>query len=626
MPIRLLPDQLIDQIAAGEVIERPASVLKELLENSLDAGAGQIDVSVERGGIGRCRVRDDGCGIGPDELPLALSRHATSKITSLEDLEQVATMGFRGEALPSIASVSRLQITSRQPQDDSGWQVSADGGEIGEPAPAAHPVGTTIDVRDLFFNTPARRRFLRTERTEFSHLETLFRRVALSRFGVSFTLEHNGRTAVRLPAATSEAQREQRLASVCGQAFVEHALRVEHDAQSLRLSGWVAQPTFSRSQPDMQYFYVNGRMIRDKLIMHAVRHAFRDVLFHGRYPAYVLFLELDPARVDVNAHPAKSEVRFRDSSAVHGFVSRTVEQVVAATHPGGSEQPAAELSGTEVPAADGSSGADPRGTGGATGAGFSGWAPGRSRLPEQGRMTLGTRERLAAWQSLYGEGGPAADRASGVADGAAAPASGIDPGASDQDAPLGHALAQLHGVYLLAQNRHGLVLVDIHAAHERIVYERMKTAWSGGRVTAQPLLVPLSLAVSSGEAEAAEAVADSLARIGLTLSRSGPQTLIVREVPALLAGADVEQLVRDVVSDIAEHGSSARIEQRIDELLATMACHGSVRANRRLTVDEMNTLLRDMEQTERADQCNHGRPTWTQLGMAELDRLFLRGR
>jgi DNA mismatch repair protein MutL len=631
MPIRLLPDQLVDQIAAGEVIERPASVLKELLENSLDAGAGRIDVTVERGGVGRCRVQDDGAGIPRDELALALSRHATSKIASLEDLERVATMGFRGEALPSIASVSRLTVTSRHRGETQAWQVSSEGGAPGEPVPAAHPPGTTVDVRDLFYNTPARRRFLRSERTEFGHLETLFRRVALSRFDVAFSLTHNGRRIVTLPAAEDAAVREQRLASVCGQAFVDHALHLEHETESLRLSGWVAQPTFSRSQPDMQYFYVNGRMIRDKLVMHAVKHAYRDVLYHGRHPAYVLFIELDPARVDVNAHPAKSEVRFRDSSTIHGFLSRTVEQVVARTHPGamvpdaggGGDAPGAPAS---LPGAAGESARGAVAAGPApmrlrpSGGGASGAYP----MPvRQNEMGLGTRERLAAWRSLYGDPGaaPADTEAAGPSAAADDPADG-----QDEDAPLGHALAQLHGVFLLAQNRRGLVVVDIHAAHERIVYERMKAAWAQGRVTAQPLLVPVAVAVSSREADAAEAAAGDLERLGLDLGRAGPETLVVRAVPALLAGADAEGIVRDVVADLGEHGSTSRIEQQIDGLLSTMACHGSVRANRRLTLDEMNTLLRDMERTERADQCNHGRPTWTQLDVADLDRLFLRGR
>ncbi|MEO0421483.1 MAG: DNA mismatch repair endonuclease MutL [Pseudomonadota bacterium] len=613
MPIRLLPDQLIDQIAAGEVIERPASVLKELLENALDAGATRVEVTLERGGIGRCAVRDDGAGIPADEMPLALSRHATSKITSLDDLERVATMGFRGEALPSIASVSRTILTSCTGEGPAhALEASVEGSEV---APAAHPKGTTVDVRDLFYNTPARRRFLRTERTEYGHAEALFRRVALSRFDVAFSLTHNGKRVLDLPPAHDRERQEARVAALCGEAFLEHALYVEREGESLTLRGWIAQPTFSRSQADMQYCYVNGRMVRDKLLNHAVRHGYRDVLFHGRHPAYVLFLTMDPARVDVNAHPAKFEVRFRDSGAVHGFVGRTIEHVLAQTHPGGE--------GVAAPAAlaEGVS-SHPDASPGLAADG----APPQSAMHRgvgtQQRMSLAdTRTRLEAWSSLYGA--PKATRGGAPTMAVAeAPANAAAPG----EMPLGQALAQVHGVYLLAENEHGLVVVDMHAAHERIVYERMKQAWEGGRVTAQPLLMPVRLAVSNREADAAEAVAEELARLGLGLTRQGPQTLLIREVPALLASADAEQLVRDVLADLNEHGASNRIQQAVDELLATMACHGSVRANRQLTRDEMNQLLRDMERTERADQCNHGRPTWSQLSMSDLDRLFLRGR
>lgn len=617
MPIRLLPDQLIDQIAAGEVIERPASVLKELLENALDAGARRVDVTLERGGIGRCTVRDDGAGIAAEEMALALSRHATSKIFNLDDLEQVATMGFRGEALPSIASVSRTTLTSCT-GDGAAHTLAAASEEGAELAPAAHPKGTTVDVRDLFYNTPARRRFLRTERTEYAHAEGLFRRVALSRFDVAFALTHNGKRVLDLAPAHDREQQEARVAAVCGNAFLEHALYVEREGESLGLRGWIAQPTFSRSQADMQYCYVNGRMVRDKLLNHAVRHGYRDVLFHGRHPAYVLFLTMAPSRVDVNAHPAKFEVRFRDSGAVHGFVGRTIEHVLAQTHPGAHSGAApTELDQGVTPDAIGQRGL------------ASDEAPPHAAINRgagtQQRMSLGdTRSRLEAWRSLYGAPAATAPDLGGATTSAVAEAP-VRP-AADDDAPLGQALAQVHGVYLLAENKHGLVVVDMHAAHERIVYERMKVAWEGGRVTAQPLLMPVRLAVSSREADAAEAATDELSRLGLALTRQGPQSLLIREVPALLAHADVEQLVRDVLADLLEHGASNRIQQAVDELLATMACHGSVRANRKLTREEMNQLLRDMERTERADQCNHGRPTWAQLGMSDLDRLFLRGR
>ena len=580
MPIRELPSVLINQIAAGEVVERPASVLKELVENSLDAGAGQIRIDVEGGGIRRLRVRDDGSGIVPAELPLALARHATSKIESLADLDVVRSLGFRGEALPSMASVSRLDIVSRPAGADSGWQLNADAGRLGEVAPAAHPPGTSVDVRDLFFNVPARRKFLRTERTEYAHLEKLFRRLALSRFDVAWRLRHNRRVVFDLPAAHDRLGQEQRIATLCGEAFIANALHVDHEAAGLRLSGWIAAPTFSRSQPDLQHFLVNGRVVQDKVLRHAVRHAYRDVLFHGRHPAYVLFLEMNPAELDVNAHPAKQEVRFRDSRSVHGFVSHTVEHALAATTPG-----AAGQAPTRVAHA----------------------APAGS---VQHQAPLRVHDQIQSYRRLHDA--PAE---------AGAPQTGAQP--RDEDRPLGTALAQVHGIYIVAQTPDGIVVVDMHAAHERIVYERMKAQ---ATPETQPLLVPLSVTVAQAEADLAEASGEIFEAVGLRVDRSGPRTLLVREVPVMLAGADVEQLLRDVLADLAEHGRSDRLQSYRDHVLATMACHGSVRANRQLTLQEMNALLREMEHTPRADQCNHGRPTWMRMTLAELDRLFLRGQ
>jgi DNA mismatch repair protein MutL len=588
MPIRQLPPQLIDQIAAGEVVERPASVVKELVENCLDAGARRIEIEIEGGGLRCCLVRDDGEGIPREELALALSRHATSKIASMDDLEHVGTLGFRGEALPSIASVSRLSIASRAAGEERAWRVEADGGRVGAPAPAAHPRGTTVEVRDLFYNTPARRRFMRSERTEFQHVERGVRRLALSRFEVAFRLAHEGRALFDLRAATDEAARLRRVAEVCGETFAAHLLPVEHRAAGLRLSGWLALPTFSRAQPDLQYFFVNGRMIRDRLVTHALRQAYADVLFHGRHPAYVLYLDMDPAQVDVNAHPTKHEVRFRDARSVHGFLYQVVERALAGTTP-------ADASGAPPPAA-------PRFGGEAQPAPWSGPTRQDPMPLSVAEPTPGTRVDLAHRVPMA-----------------------VAPGPQPETPPLGFALAQLGGIYILAQNRDGLVVVDMHAAHERVLYERLKASHGNG-VSGQPLLVPVSLRVSAAEAELAESFAAELARFGVELDRRGPDVLVIRQLPAALVAADAEALVRDILSDLAEQGDSRRLEERINQVLGTMACHGAVRANRQLSLAEMNALLRDMERTERADQCNHGRPTWTQLSLAELDRLFLRGR
>ena len=598
MRIRLLPPQLVDQIAAGEVVERPASVVKELVENSLDAGATRIELETSGGGLRQCLVRDDGRGIPQAELSLALARHATSKIASLDDLERVATLGFRGEALPSMASVSRLSIVSRADGERTGWRIEAEGGRLSEVSPAAHPRGTTVTVRDLFYNTPARRRFMRTERTELGHVERVASRLALSRFDTAFRLSEDGRVRLDLRAASTDGERLARVAAVCGEAFASQSLELAHAASGLTLTGWLGLPTFSRSQPDLQYFFVNGRIIRDRLVTHALRQGYADVLFHGRHPAYVLYLEMDPSLVDVNAHPTKHEVRFRDSRSVHGFLFQTVERALSATSASAERR-------TPAPAAQGS-----------------------ASVPAQALMGLAIAEtRPAPGGDAWRGHAPAAARrhehAHALDFQRPQP---LEDAAPEDTPPLGFALAQLGGIYILARNRQGLVIVDMHAAHERVLYERLKRDLLSSALSAQPLLVPLSLRVSPAEAELAEAATDELAALGFGIDRRGPDVLVVREIPAVLGTADAEALVRDLLSDLSEGAASRRIEERVNELLATMACHGSVRANRSLSVAEMNALLRDMEATERSDQCNHGRPTWTQLSLPELDRLFLRGR
>lgn len=595
MSIQVLPTQLVNQIAAGEVIERPASVVKELLENSLDAGARAIEVDIEQGGMQRIRVRDDGKGILKNELSLALSRHATSKIASLTDLEHVSSLGFRGEALPSIASVSQLQLSSRTPVDESGWRVQGDGSDQQlTAAPVAHMPGTTVDVKELFFNTPARRKFMRAETTEFKHIQNVVRRIALSCFPVSIKLQNNQRPVFHLPAAISREQQERRVADLCGKAFMEQAIYVEHAAAGLSLHGWVALPTFSRSQADLQFFYVNNRMVRDKLVTHAIRQAYQDVLFHGRHPAYVLFLEIDPATVDVNAHPTKYEVRFRDSRLVHDYLFRTLHETLAQVRPASDQpvpQPARPIDALRVTAAP-------------------------MAAPFQSGMNLGVQEQISRYASLHPQ----------TTIPAGSPAAATQAVAAGDDFPLGFALAQLHGVFILAQNNAGMVLVDMHAAHERITYEGLKLAQQGEGIRSQPLLVPVSLDVSEREADVCEEKQDWFRTLGFETGRMGRERVVVRQVPALLAGSDVAALVRDVLSDLLEHGSSQRIQDFLNELLSTMACHGSIRANRRLTMDEMNALLREMERTERGGQCNHGRPTWVQISIEELNKLFLRGR
>ncbi|KAF1710071.1 DNA mismatch repair endonuclease MutL [Pseudoxanthomonas kalamensis DSM 18571] len=600
MPIRPLPELLINQIAAGEVVERPASVVKELVENALDAGATRIDIDLEEGGVRLIRIRDDGGGIAADELPLAVSRHATSKIASLDDLEAVATLGFRGEALPSIASVSRFSLASRRADDAHGAVLNIDGGKLGEVMPKAQSPGTTVEVRELFYNVPARRKFLRAERTELGHIEEWLRSLALARPDIELRVTHNGKPTRRYRADAAESPA--RLLETLGEDFARQSLRVEHAGAGLRLHGWIGLPSYSRASADQQYLYVNGRSVRDRSIAHAVKMAYQDVLFHGRQPAYVLFLEIDPTRVDVNVHPAKHEVRFRDARLVHDFVYRSLHEALAETRAGAAASmppPGSDPSYSAMPAAAGHA-APP-----------SGWMPTR-----QSPLGLAVAEAPAAYATLYAAP-PAQD-------------SGYPQAMPDADAggvpPLGYAIAQLHGIYILAENAEGLVVVDMHAAHERIGYEKLKGAHDAAGLTSQPLLVPISLAVAEREADVAEREQATLQALGFEVIRSGPQSLSVRSVPALLAHAEPAALLRDVLADLREHGESRRVAAARDELLATMACHGAVRANRRLTVPEMNALLRDMEATERSGQCNHGRPTWARFSLAEIDRWFLRGR
>jgi DNA mismatch repair protein MutL len=595
MPIRVLPDELVDQIAAGEVIERPASVVKELVENSLDAGATRIEVDVERGGVGLIRVRDDGRGIAAAELPLALARHATSKITSLDDLEAVTTLGFRGEALPSIGSVSKLRIATRAAGADQGCEIVLEGGTATPVRPAAQPQGTSIEVRDLFFNVPARRKFVRSETTELTHIARLLERLALSRFDVAFRLRHGNRVLLDAPAVAGAGTEAARLDEILGAEFTAAAVAVNHAAGPVMLSGWIGLPTRSRAQPDQQFWFVNGRSVRDRLLMNAVRLAYRDVLYHGRHAAYALYLTLDPKLVDVNAHPAKLEVRFRDSRQIHDFVMRAVERALAGTKPA-----VADAAGAVDAAA------------------YAG---------------------VAGEPLLSGYAGSAAHRPSGMHPGLPFYDAARDPWllaasvqqappatASTEDQPLGSALAQLHGVYILAQNRDGLVLVDMHAAHERVLYEKFKAQRGSATPASQHLLHPVVVDLKAHELEALLERRQEWQQAGFEIDALGPTRLALRRVPAILDTAGIEGVVSSLVQDLALDGSSHHLEAAADRFLGTLACRSAIHAHRRLTLPEMNTLLRQMEATERANQCNHGRPTWTRLSLQQLDQLFLRGR
>ena len=596
MPIiNTLSPQLANQIAAGEVVERPASVLKELVENSLDAGATRIDIEVEQGGVKRLCVRDNGCGIEQSDMALALSRHATSKISDIDDLEAVGTLGFRGEALASIASVSRLSLTSNNGESQA-WKAVSEGRDMAvDVQPAAHPAGTSVDVRDLFFNTPARRKFLRTETTEYNRIDDYAKKLALSHMQVAFSLRHNQRVNLNLQPAETVLEQEKRVADICGKPFMEQALYIDNQRTGIRLWGWIGLPTFSRSQTDLQHFFVNGRSIRDKVVSHAVRQAYQDVLYHGRHPAFVLFLEIEPKDVDVNVHPTKHEVRFRDSRSIHGFVSGTLQKALAKDRPQDhlqSNEGQSLLAEEAIPTQ--------------SAMGLAPASSGYSFSPQiSGFHGQSVNTPMHAYQSLYGDN------------------------ADEEPAtipPLGFAIAQLKGIYILAENEQGMIVVDMHAAHERITYEQMKTDFDKEGLISQPLLVPESLSVSQREADAVEQNPEVFKRLGFLVERAAAENIVVREIPALLRGTQVESLLRDVISDVLEHGTSERIRHQINEILSTMACHGSVRANRKLSIPEMNALLRDMEATERSGQCNHGRPTYFQLSLDELDKLFLRGR
>lgn len=594
--IEKLSSLLANQIAAGEVIERPASVMKELIENSLDAGASRIDLEIEQGGMRLMRVRDNGGGIHRDDLALALSRHATSKIKNLDDLEQILTLGFRGEALASIGSVSRLTLSSAIPKD-TGWQVNSH--EEAQITPAAHPPGTTVEVRDLFFNTPARRKFLRAEKTEFEHIDELVRRIALSAFDVDLSLKHNQKIVRQYRAAVTDTEKEQRVAALCGEAFIENAIKIETEIDDLKLSGWIALPTFSRARADLQYFYVNGRIVRDKLVSHAVKHAYHDVMYGDRHPAYVLFLEIAPTQVDVNVHPTKHEVRFRESRLVHDFISRRLKEILASTRPGSepsSSLPPLTFSKEAVETAAANPAVKTYST----------------AAPFQHRMPLKVKEQMAAYAVLHEDSDSPAPRETII---------------SEQSAPpLGFALAQLRNIYILAENDQGLILVDMHAAHERVIYEKMKKNINEQKIISQPLLVPLTLSFNEREVNQIEENTEMFARLGMRIERLSKESIVVREVPDLLRDANIEELLRDMVSDLLEDQKPHRVQEAIYELLGTMACHAAVRAQRKLTLPEMNALLRAMENTENSSQCNHGRPTWTQFTLPELDKLFLRGR
>jgi DNA mismatch repair protein MutL len=629
MQIKLLPDQLISQIAAGEVVERPASALKELLENSVDAGSTQIQVALQQGGIKLLKVTDNGHGIAKDELALALTRHATSKIESLEDLEQVGSLGFRGEALASIASISRTVLTSRQQSASHAWQIAAEGTQAPQLSPAALDAGTIVEVHDLYFNTPARRKFLKTENTEFGHCEDAFTRVALSRPNISFLLQHNGKAISRLAANTPQ----QRITDVLGSEFAAQSLWLEEESGGLRLWGMTASPTYQRHSRDSQYVFVNGRFVRDKLIAHAIKQAYQDVLHGDKHPAFVLFLELDPSLVDVNVHPAKTEVRFRESQAVHRFIFHSLHKALGKT--------SAEIQASQPVQAP-----------------FNPFRPGTdasvfSMPREQVEMPLQNRPAFGGgypanssyagemaqqfYGQLYGDLKPAAmDQATILESNSlevfatvAALDQPIHPTPDlPQQYPLGFALGQLHGIYILAQNAQGMIVVDMHAAHERIMYERLKNALSEQAIATQPLLIPISFYAEKVEVATLQSLqgSDTLQQLGFDLATLSPTTIAIRAIPTMLQDADAVALARAVLRDLHEYGASRVLLERQNEVLGTMACHAAVRANRQLTITEMNALLRDMEATERSGQCNHGRPTWFQVSLADLDKMFMRGQ
>ncbi len=589
MSIHILPIQLVNQIAAGEVIDRPASIVKELVENCFDAQAKQIIIHIEQGGLRLIRISDDGVGIEKEDLPLALSRHATSKISCLEDLEHVTSMGFRGEALASMSSVAKLTLTSRIENTSHGWSVCSDGAEqFFDIQPAAHPKGTTVEVRDLFYNTPARRKFLKSEKTEFSHIEMAIKRMALSRFALGFSLFNQQKEVLKFPPAFNLAQQEHRVMSICGENFIDNALHLDFEISGFSLNGWISVPTFSRSQTDMQFFYVNGRLVKDKSMSHAIKQAYSDVLFQGRHPTFVLFLTLNPEEVDVNAHPAKLEVRFRETRAVHDFIVSCVKRTLANVRPAISNYNELLKSESE-------------------------FKPTQDFSPRYQQQSLEILEPKI-YQTLYSEPKEISIDNKEVFD------------TNPNRMILGYAITHLHGIYILSETATGMVLVDTHAAHERITYERLKQQYATGKIATQPLLLPMKITVTKSEAELAENSEHFFTELGFELNRIAPETLLLRAQPALLQDSNGEQLVRDVLADLLEHEESYRIQGEYNEVLAKIACYGSVRAHRILTQDEMNALLRELEQTERGGQCNHGRPTWISLSTSELDKFFLRGQ
>jgi len=593
--IKQLPPQLVNQIAAGEVIERPASVLKELLENALDAGASKIVIELEQGGMQNIRVSDNGLGMSKEDLHMAVKRHATSKIASMDDLEQI------------IASVSKFSLSSNNSDDgNAGWEITSEGNEFdSEASPVRQMRGTTVEVRELFFNVPARKKFLRTEKTELKHCDGVIRKIALSCFDVHLIVKHNGRKLLEINAYDFFENGASRVSQISGKQFADQSIYLENTAQDIQIQGWISLPTFSRSQADLQYFYVNGRAIRDKVIAHAIKQAYQDVLFHGRFPAFVLFLEMDPSHVDVNAHPTKHEVRFRQSRYVHDFVRQTVKKAIAETMPKQEQQAAEqyrEIVDDYIRAAQSQTNMDQT-------------SMKQSSYPHAGSSHAHVRESSQPYGSqmvneydVLLKTPPEETRT------------------ADEAPPLGYAIEQLHGIYILAQNANGLVVVDMHAAHERIVYEKLKVSYKQGDLATQPLLVPLTITVSPQEATAAEQHRDTFLKFGFDIERFGDEAIVVREIPSLLQQADVNTLVLDVLADLNMFGSSEKLEQANNELLSTMACYGSVRAHRKLTIAEMNALLREMETTERSAQCNHGRPTWVQLSIDQLDKLFKRGQ
>ncbi len=598
MRIKPLPPQLVNQIAAGEVVERPASVVKELIENSLDANASSIEIDTEKGGIRLIRVRDDGSGIQKEDLKYALSRHATSKIFSLDDLVHVDTMGFRGEALPSISSVARLSLTSKTVEDQCAWRITVDGTETCfDPEPASHPEGTSVEVSDLFYNIPARRKFLRAERTEFEHIDLVVKRLVLSRFEVAFALRHNHREIFKLKPAKTGLEQETRISMLFGRAFLDQALLVDFESSGLRLHGWVGLPTFSRSQSDMQYFYVNRRLVRDKLVTHAIRQAYQDLLFHGRHPVYILYLELDPSLVDVNAHPAKLEVRFRENRLIHDFLFKALQRSLASVRPGTENSMDTRYPIEQNPPP---------------------WPihPTNSNRPfTQSTIPFSVQEEIKNYSTLQGEIGGLQNEVS---------TQKVSNGA--EILPMGNAMVHLHNIYIVAESKNGMILVDAHAAHERVIYEKLKQQHESDNMPVQPLLLPVRLDVSTREADLVETEKQRFHKLGIEIDRIGAESLVIRSLPSMLTNANPEELIRDLIADLLEFENTNQLEEKVNQIFSKMACHNSVRAGRKLNLDEMNALLRDMETTPYSGQCCHGRPTWVELSKDELDKLFLRGQ